>query len=161
VTLVTCSEDFLVTPEAGDSVFYVQGGYNIWQHEYGTDQVGLQGQEAIYSSVTTNDISWISGSPAGENDIGTNRRMHLRRIEPNFLQSGVMSVTVLGRKFPNGTYVNDEEDSGPYYFDPDTGKIDLRVESRLIRLQFESNTVGGNYEMGRLLITCEFGDERP
>jgi len=37
----------------------------------------------------------------------------------------------------------------------------LRVEARLVRLKFESNQIDGNYEMGRLLITCEFGDERP
>ena len=55
----------------------------------------------------------------------------------------------------------DEQDSGPYYFDPQTGKIDLRVEHRLVQLQFESNVLDGNYEMGRLLITAEFGDERP
>ena len=161
VTLVTCTENFMIAPTPGESAYVVQGGFNVWQHEYGQNQVNINGEDAIYSSVTTNDISWISGSPAGENDIGTNRRMHLRRIEPNFLQTGTMSVTVLGRKFPNGSYVNDEEDSGPYYFDPDTGKIDLRVESRLIRLQFTSNVIDGNFEMGRLLITCEFGDERP
>ena len=35
------------------------------------------------------------------------------------------------------------------------------VEDREIRLKFESDTLGGNYEMGRLLITAETGDERP
>jgi hypothetical protein len=37
----------------------------------------------------------------------------------------------------------------------------LRVEHRLIRLKFESNEIDGNFEMGRNLITAEFGDERP
>ena len=64
----------------------------------------------------------------------------------------------LGRKFAGGQY---EEDSGPYYFDQETGKIDLRVEHRLVRLKFISNVVDGNYEMGKNLITAEFGDERP
>jgi hypothetical protein len=86
--------------------------------------------------------------------------MHLRRVEPNFLQTGTMAMTILGRKFANGG-VAYEEDSGPYYFDPSTGKIDLRVEHRLVRLQFESNQIDGNFEMGRLIITAEFGDERP
>jgi len=69
-----------------------------------------------------------------------------------------MSMTILGRKFASSAL---EEDSGPYYFTQDTGKIDLRVEHRLIRLKFESNEINGNFEMGRNLITCEFGDERP
>jgi hypothetical protein len=67
-------------------------------------------------------------------------------------------MTILGRKFASGPF---EETSGPYYFTPDTGKIDLRVEHRLVRLKFESNTIDGNYEMGRNLITAEYGDERP
>jgi hypothetical protein len=69
-----------------------------------------------------------------------------------------MSLTILGRKFASGSF---EESSGPYHFTQDTGKIDLRVENRLMRLKFESNEVNGNYEMGRNLITAEFGDERP
>ena len=84
--------------------------------------------------------------------------MHLRRVEPNFLQTGTMAMTILGRKFASG---QSEENSGPYYFNQETGKIDLRVEHRLIRLKFESNEIDGTYEMGRNLITAEFGDERP
>jgi len=72
-----------------------------------------------------------------------------------------MSMTILGRKFASGTMALDEQDSGPYYFDKNTGKIDLRVEHRLIQLKFESNTLDGNYEMGKLIITAEYGDERP
>jgi hypothetical protein len=68
-------------------------------------------------------------------------------------------MTILGRKFADDDV--DQESSGPYYFTPDTGKIDLRVEYRLIRLLFESNEIDGNYEMGRNIITCEYGDERP
>jgi hypothetical protein len=64
----------------------------------------------------------------------------------------------LGRKFASGPF---EETSGPYYFTSDTGKIDLRVEHRLVRLQFESNDIDGHYEMGRILVTAEAGDERP
>ena len=40
-------------------------------------------------------------------------------------------------------------------------KVDLRVEHREIRLKFESNVLDGNYEMGRILLTTEYGDERP
>ena len=161
VTLVTFTEETPFTPDVGSFTYKQTGGFAIWQHEFGQNKVGLTNEDAIYSSITTSDISWISGSPSGEELIGMNRRMHIRRVEPNFLQTGPMSMTVLGRKFPNGTMVADEQDSGPYYFDPYTGKIDLRVEHRLVQLQFISNTIDGNYEMGRLLLTAELGDERP
>jgi hypothetical protein len=157
-TLITVSTPITVAIPAGTLVFPVSGGYTIWQHEYGLNQVTPQNELAVYSSITTNDISWLTGTPSQEGLVGVNRRMHLRRVEPNFLQSGTMSMTVLGRKFASGQY---EETSGPYYFTQDTGKIDLRVEHRLVRLKFESNDINGNYEMGRNLITAEFGDERP
>jgi hypothetical protein len=158
VTLVTVSENFDTVPTPGSLAYYVTGGYNIWQHEFGQNQIGLNGEVAVYSSITTSDVSWLTGSPSGDNLVGVNRRMHLRRVEPNFLQTGNMAMTILGRKFAGG---QSEEDSGPYYFDQNTGKIDLRVEHRLVRLKFESNELNGNYEMGRNLITAEFGDERP
>ena len=69
-----------------------------------------------------------------------------------------MSLTIKGRKFASGPY---EEDSGPYFFDADTPKIDLRVEYREASLLFQSDDLDGNFEMGRVLITAEYGDERP
>jgi hypothetical protein len=158
VTLITVSKNFDPTPSVGELVFFVTGGFNIWQHEFGTNAISLNGEIAVYSSITTSDISWLTGNPSLNSAQGINRRMHLRRVEPNFLQTGTMAMTILGRKFASGQY---EETSGPYYFDQDTGKIDLRVEHRLIRLKFESNEINGNYEMGRNLITAEYGDERP
>ena len=158
VTIVTV--DKVISPSAvvGSTVYSVTGGYSIWQHEFGLNMATLGTEEAVYSSITTSDISWLTGSPSGNNPVGVNRRMHLRRIEPNFLQSGTMALTILGRKFAGG---QNEENSGPYYFTQETGKIDLRVEHRLVRLKFESNEIDGNFEMGRNMITAEFGDERP
>jgi hypothetical protein len=158
VTLVTCTENFTSAVSPTDFVYHIDGGYNIWQHESGTNKAGLLGEDAIYSSITTSDISWLTGNPSQNSIIGINRRMHLRRVEPNFLQNGIMSMSILGRKFAGGQY---EQVDGPFYFSQDTGKIDLRIEHRLIRLKFESNVINGNYEMGRNLITAEYGDERP
>jgi hypothetical protein len=81
----------------------------------------------------------------------------LRRIEPDFVQAGDMTLQVLGRKFARG----EEQASAEFTFGPDTGKIDLRIENRESRLRFVSNVMDGNYEMGRVLVTAEFGDERP
>jgi hypothetical protein len=158
MTIVTATSNFLTSTDTGVFASRINGGYTIWQHEFGVNKVTEYGELAVYSSITTSDISWLTGNPSEESRIGTNRRMHLRRFEPNFLQTGTMSMTILGRRFASGTF---EETSGPFYFTQDTGKIDLRVENRLMRLQFVSNEVNGNYEMGRNLITAEYGDERP
>jgi hypothetical protein len=81
----------------------------------------------------------------------------MRRVEPDFVQDGDMTLTILGRKFARG----DTTTSEPFTFGPNTGKIDMRVEHREVTLQFSSDTIDGNYEMGRILITSEYGDERP
>jgi hypothetical protein len=158
VTLITVDQSISPAILGGELVYVATGGYSLWQHEYGLNQVTTFNETAIYSSITTCDISWLTGTPSENSPIGINRRMHLRRVEPNFVQSGTMALTILGRKFAGG---QNEENSGPYYFTQDTGKIDLRVEHRLVRLKFESNEINGNYEMGRNLITAEYGDERP
>jgi hypothetical protein len=157
VTLITVEEPFDPIQVAGDYIYYIEGGYPLWQHEFGTNAITFNQEFAITSSITTCDISWVGGIPSQDSATGVNRRMHLRRVEPDFVQSGTMAMTILGRKFARG----ETETSGPFYFDPDTGKIDLRVEHREVRLKFESNVLDGNFEMGRLLITAEYGDERP
>jgi len=158
VTLVTVATSFGTTPAVGTTVYNVTGGYGIWQHEFGLNKTSIVEETAVYSSITTSDISWLTGNPTQRSDLGTNRRIHLRRLEPDFLQTGTLAVTILGRKFAGGQY---EENSGPYYFTQETGKIDLRVEHRIIRLKFESNEIDRNYENDRNLNTSELGDERP
>jgi hypothetical protein len=159
VTLVTATQPFSANVTANTLAYVVEGGYPIWQHETGLDQVSLTEQTAIYSSYTTGDISWVGGTttPSNTQAVGNNRRMHIRRIEPDFVQGGNLALTIVGRKFANSQI----ESSGPFIFDPSTEKIDLRVEYREVQLKVESNEVGGNYEQGRLLITQELGDERP
>jgi hypothetical protein len=157
VTLVTVDIPFVPPVAPGNPIFVAFGGYGIWQHEFGVNQVNFTNETAILSSVTTCDISWVGGDPSQDTLKAINRRMHLRRIEPDFLQSGEMTLDILGRKFARGN----PENSGPFPFDENTEKIDLRVENREMRLQFTSNTIDGNYEMGRILITAEYGDERP
>jgi hypothetical protein len=157
VTLVTVDRNISPLAVAGDTVYSIRGGYSLWQHEFGLNQVSFSAETSILSSITTCDISWVGGSPSQDTASGVNRRMHLRRVEPDFVQAGQMTLTVLGRKFARG----DEEISTPFPFDPETGKIDMRIEHREIRLKFSSDDINGNYEMGRLLITAELGDERP
>lgn len=157
VTLVTLTTEIDPVAVAGDPVYGIIGGYALWQHEFGLNKVSFSAETSISSSITTCDISWVGGTPSQDTASGVNRRMHLRRIEPDFVQSGNMTLTVLGRKFARG----DTETSDPFPFGPETGKIDMRIEHREVRLKFSSDDINGNYEMGRLLITSEYGDERP
>lgn len=156
-TLVTAMSVFVVYPNIGQPVYPTSAGYAIWQQEYGKNKVTDSQTLAIPASFTTCDISWVGGTPAQDSPRGINRRIHLRRVEPDFVQKEEMSMQVVGRKFARGeiTY------SPIFTFGPNDGKIDLRIENREARLQFTSNAIDGDFEMGRILITAEYGDERP
>jgi hypothetical protein len=139
------------------SVTSVMTLVSLWQHEIGVDAVKGANVEAIESYFQTNDLGLVAGGPAQPSMVGENKWLRVDRIEPDFVQSGTMSVQVTGRPFAQSQDVT----SDPYYFEPTTGKVDMREQRREIRLIFTSNVQGGNYQLGRLLLNAEMGDTRP
>jgi len=129
----------------------------MWQHEIGLDAVVGQNVFAIDSYFETNDLSLLAGGPSVPAPIGDNRWLRIERIEPDFLQEGSMTVVVTGRPFAQGGDV----ESAEFVFDPDTGKVDMREQRRELRLRFRSNVVGGNYQLGKVLLNATIGDVRP
>jgi hypothetical protein len=129
----------------------------LWQHEIGTDEVIDTTSNAIASSFQTSDLGWVAGGPAQASPVGDNFWLRIERIEPDFIQSGTMSVQVIGRPFAQGADVT----SDPFYFEPTTGKVDMREQRREIRLIFTSNIQGGNYQLGKVLLNATIGDTRP
>ena len=156
-TKVTLVDALTATPTVGTLIYNVTGGYGIWQHETGLNKVSTKAETAVYSSFTTCDLSWVGGTPSADSSPAVNRRLHISRIEPDFVLGGSLNLSILGRKFAQSPTTTD----GPYLITSDTEKVDLRVEHRELSLLFESNDIDGNYEMGRILITAQLGDERP
>ena len=160
---VTLSEDATATATGVSGTFNTTAGrVTLWQHEIGTDEVNNTSSSAIESYFETSDLGWVGGGPTQsppvpQGGVGENYWLHLERVEPDFIQSEVMSLQVTGRPFAQGTDVY----SAPYYFDPNTGKIDMREQRREIRLRFTSNVQGGNYQMGKILLSANVGDVRP
>jgi hypothetical protein len=64
---------------------------------------------------------------------------------------------VTGPPFAQGA----DKESEPYSFGPDTGKVDMREQRRELRLRFISDVAGGDYQVGKVLLTAEVGDVRP
>jgi hypothetical protein len=128
----------------------------VFQNEYGTDYVNGQNAVAIESYFETNDLGWVSGGPAEMSPAGNNRWLRLERVEPDFVMAGEMSLVVTGRPFAQG----DDQESTPYVFDANIGKIDMKEQRRELRLRFISNIVGGNYQLGKLLLNADLGDVR-
>lgn len=129
---------------------------SLWQHEIGTDAVQDTNVLAIESFFETNDLGWLSGGPSQPNPVGENKWIHLERLEPDFLQEGEMELYITGRPFAQ----SEDKTTGPYVFEPDTNKIDLREQRRELRLKFVSNVAGGDYQVGKVILDADFGDVR-
>lgn len=145
-----------LTGGATGAVATVTNLYGLYLHEKGTDAVEGDFTNAIDSYALTADFGLPTGG-AKQNDItGLNRWTRLVRIEPDFILEGDMEVSVVGREFAQGA----ETETAPEVFDSSTERIDLRTQTREIRLKFRSNTTGGHFEMGRVLLHTEPGDLR-
>jgi hypothetical protein len=139
------------------NVDYTTGTVTLWQHETGRNQINGTSVLAIESSFETNDLGWVSGGPSQPSPIGENRWIHLDRVEPDFLMVGEMELYVTGRPYAQ----SQDETSGPYVFDENTNKIDLREQRRELRLQFKSNVVDGDYQAGKIIVDADMmGDVR-
>ena len=135
---------------------YPNLSYGLWQEETGTNRT-LYGQSyAIDSFFETNIITWFEKAPTDD------REMRIRRIEPDFVMSGNMTMIVNTRDFAQSPVSS----SQPYIFTPEVpiielNKIDTNNMGRLVSFRFESNEADGDYEMGRVVLNFAPGDVRP
>ena len=85
--------------------------------------------------------------------------MRVTAVEPDFNQAGEMQVQVTGRANARAPEVY-----GTIYRFPDVATtpreqiVMLKEQRRELRLRFESNVVGGDYQMGQIIIHLEAGD---
>jgi len=131
------------------------GKYGLYQHEFGKNAVIGDKEMAICSSFTTQNFGMPTGG-VGDSAQGVSRWSRLTRVEPDFIQSGDMTVSVLGYEFAQSS----PEPETKYTFAEHTGKVDMREQRRHILLKFESNTLNGFFEAGKVIIHTEPGDNR-
>ena len=130
--------------------------YVLWQHETGKDQIYLTQVDAINSYFTTNSLGWVGGGLGTQQLINDNKWIRLERFEPDFVQSGQMSLIVTGKGYADDV----DNPSTPYYFTQSTLKVDMKEQRREMRLVIGSNTQGGDYQLGNCLLSVDMGDER-
>jgi hypothetical protein len=157
----TVGDDLTYALPGGGSSFSIELTYlmsfvSLWQHEFGTDEIKGTQISAIESYFETSDLGWVSGGPSQPSPMGDNFWINLERVEPDFIQNGDMALYVTGRPYAQ----EDDNTSGAYVFSPTTGKIDMREQRRELRLKFVSNTISGDYQLGKLLLSANIGDVR-
>jgi hypothetical protein len=126
--------------------------YKFWVHEVGTDEVDGLFVNPIPSFFETADISMPVMSQ-------TSRALQVLMLEPDFVQSGDMTVEVRGRANARAPEV-----TGPaktFVETPQTPQeqvVYFKEQRRELRFRFTSNCVGGNYQMGLVLAHLQPGD---
>ena len=127
-------------------------GYKFWVHENGVDEIDGTTINPIQSYFETGDISMPVQSQVS-------RALQVQYIEPDFVQTGDMTVQVHGR-----VNARAPEYEGPVMTFPDVAStpaeqvVYLKEQRRELRFRFESNTVGGDYQMGLILAHVQPGD---
>ena len=128
-------------------------GYTLWQHEFGVDELTGATANPIESYFETSDISLAAAEQS------QNRSLRITLIEPDFVQSGPMTVTVTGRANARAKEVLSEAMEFPEVAtQPPEQVVFFKEIRREMRFTFRSNTLGGNYQMGMCLAHIEPAD---
>ena len=126
--------------------------YKFWVHEVGTDEIDGLTLNPIQSYFETADLSLPVTAQV-------NKALQVLMIEPDFVQSGDMTVSVRGRANARAQEVNGEPMT--FVADPQTPQeqvVFFKTQRRELRFRFESNTLGGDYQMGLILGHLQPGD---
>lgn len=126
--------------------------YRFWVHEIGTDEIDGLIVNPIRSFFETADLSLPVQSQ-------TNNALQVLMMEPDFVQSGPMTVQAMGRANARAPEVNGEIKT--IVENPQTPQeqvIYFKEQRRELRFRFESNCVGGDYQMGLILAHVQPGD---
>lgn len=136
------------------------GGYRLWQHEFGVDEVDGTNVNAVMSYFETAEF----GLPAPDNQdmpANSNKSIIVNTVEPDFVQTGDMTLETISRwnaRSPEFT-------SDPYTFAdtatiPAEEVITIRETGRYMRFRFTSNVQGGDYQTGKVLMHVQDGGGR-
>lgn len=128
-----------------------EGDFRVWIHEQGVDEIDGSTINPIRSYFETADLSNLVQ--------GQNKYARITRIEPDFVQSGPMTVQVTGRANARAPEVYSSTFTFPETAnEPHEQIVMLKEQRRELRIKFESNAVYGDYQMGQIIGHVSTGD---
>ena len=145
-TRITEGDDVRVTEDSGVDQ------YRLWVHEVGVDEIDGLNIQPVLSYFETADLSL----PVTAQE---NKALQVLMVEPDFVQSGDMTMQVTGRANAKAPEVSTEPHT--IYETPPTPQdqvVYFKTQRRELRFRFESNTLGGDYQMGLVLAHVQPGD---
>jgi len=144
-----------VTGGAGSAATFTltfDNPYKFWVHEVGTDEIDGLTLNPIQSYFETADLSLPVTAQV-------NKSLQVLMLEPDFVQSGDMTVSVRGRANARAPEVNGVTMTFPETPQtPQEQVVFLKTQRRELRFRFESNAIGGDYQAGLILAHVQPGD---
>lgn len=145
-TRITEASDTRITEESGVSL------YKLWQHEHGYDEQDGSDLRPVQSYFETAELCL----PV-EKQI--NQGLQVLMIEPDFVQQGDMTVQIHGRANSRSSEVEGPVMTFPAVATlPEEQVVYFKEARRQLRFRFESNTLGGDYQMGTILAHMQPAD---
>ena len=147
---ITEASDDRITEDGDNRIINDPIYYTTWQHEFGSNKIEGGTISPIQSYFETADISLITS----ENP--QNMALRVEYVEPDFVQSGNMTLQVTGRANAKSGEVS--SDPQTVFANPSTPQEQLvyfREIRREMRFRFESNTLNGDYQMGQVIAHVE------
>lgn len=129
------------------------GTYQMWQSEYGRDEIIDNNVNAIESFVVSSDLCIVGGTLPPMSD--TTRWTQLVGLEPDWDYGSSLSIDILTRTFAQDDNIIAQSNiitQGDNYFA-------TQIQARYIRWKIGSNCQGGYFVTGNPLIRYREGDQ--
>jgi hypothetical protein len=136
-----------------------QTHFNLWAHEQGTDEINGSVPVSVLSSFTTAPITSLDSQPPSDDGLT------IQAMQPDFVQTGEMTVTAIKYNNANsppyaGTTATIFENATVETGSALDQVTNFKDTAKIIQLQFTSNTLGGNYQMGRVMLEVDTDGDR-
>jgi hypothetical protein len=129
-------------------------GRTLWQHETAKDKIRTSLISAIQSFYETHELSMLEQGQSVKS-------IRVGRIEPDFVQTGDMTLEVRGRVNTKAPQITEAPVTVPAIASTGTDEtIKLKTIQRLMSFRWESNVGGGDYEYGDTYAHIEPADGR-
>ena len=128
-------------------------GYRLWQHEVGVDEIDGTQVYPVESYFETAPFSLIT-QPQGKL-----KSLRIALVEPDFVQSGTMEMTIVGQANARAGIVTSNLRAFPETITVSSDQVVMtKDERRILRFRFRSNVFGGDYQLGKIVAHVEETD---
>lgn len=135
---------------------YPASNYQLWQHEFGQNEIIGNTVNAIESFIESSDLSIVGGDMGtGEDNIWT----QLVGMEPDFLFGNALNIQILTREFAQDDSIIAE--NRVITKSPPLNYFDTQIQGRYVRWRITCNEQNGYMIMGQPQFMYRQGDRTP